>query len=116
MSEEEIAKDNAWRGDIQGVYLKEGSEYSIGFNALYGGGKLYVPTYDSNSDDDTYTRQGQNAYFWTSEKLTESDSIPLGMIRSVAIFNEQILRTTTRIVNDSGQPTMFSVRLVKDKN
>lgn len=114
MSEEEIVKSNTWRGDVQGLYLKEG-EFGIGFNALYGGGKLYVPTYDEYTDDETYTRQGQNAYFWTSEKIAETDSTSLGIIRSVAVFNDQILRTTTRLGNEDGHPTMFSVRLVKDK-
>jgi len=115
MSEGEIAKTNTWRGDIQAVYLKEG-EHGIGFNVRYGGGKMYRPNYQEYLEADTYNRQGQNAYFWTSEKIVETDTTSLGMIRSVAVFTDQILSTSTEIVNESGHPTMFSVRLVKDKN
>lgn len=114
MSEGEIAKTDAWRGDVQGAYLKEG-EHGIGFNALYAGGKMYRPNYQEYLEANTYSRQGQNAYFWVDEKVEDTDSTYLGMIRSVAVFTDQILRTTTKIANDEGQPTLFSVRLVKDK-
>ena len=113
MSQYDVDLENEWRGDIQGEVLKEG-EHGIGFNALYGGGKLYVPTYSKNTDNDTYTKCGQNAYFWTSEEFV-ADSASLGIIRSVAVFSEQILRTSTRIVNDDNYPVLYSVRLVKDK-
>lgn len=113
MSVEDANLENAWRGDVQGEMLKEG-EHGIGFNALYGGGKLYVPTYSKNTDNDTYTKCGQNAYFWTSEEFV-ADSAALGIIRSVAVFSEQILRTTTRIVNEDNYPVLYSVRLVRDK-
>lgn len=114
MSQEELNKKNEWRGDIQGIFLKEG-EQGIGFNARFGGGKLYTPKYDSNSDNETFTRKGQNAYFWTAEKISEPDTTSLGMIRSVALFNDQILRTNTFLKNEDGHPVLFSVRLVKDK-
>ena len=114
MSENEIEKDNDWRGSVEGELLKVG-EHGIGFNALYGGGKLYISRYDERDDDVTYTHEGQNAYFWTSEKLADSDQDSLGMIRSVAVFSEQILRTTTQLKNLEGHPLLFNVRLVKDK-
>lgn len=115
MAESEVARENDWRGTTEGALLKEG-EHGIGFNALFAGGKMYSPSYSSWYDDETFSRKGQNAYFWTSEKIAETDSTYLGVIRSVAIFNDQILRTTTRLENEDGHPTMFSVRLVKDKN
>lgn len=114
MAEDEIEKGDAWRGTVEGELLKDG-EHGIGFNALYGGGKLYISRYDEVDDNLSYTRQGQNAYFWTSEQMTSSDSLSLGMIRSVAIFSEQILRTTTQLRNLDAHPLLFSVRLVKDK-
>lgn len=115
MAESDVARENDWRGTTEGALLKEG-EHGIGFNALFAGGKMYSPSYSSWYDDETFSRKGQNAYFWTSEKIAETDSTYLGVIRSVAIFNDQILRTTTRLENEDGHPTMFSVRLVKDKN
>ena len=115
MAESEVERENDWRGTTEGALLKEG-EHGIGFNALFAGGKMYSPSYSSWYDDETFSRKGQNAYFWTSEKIAETDSTYLGVIRSVAIFNDQILRTTTRLENEDGHPTMFSVRLVKDKN
>lgn len=114
MDESEIAKENTWRGTTEGALLKA-EEHGIGFNALYAGGKMYAPTYSSWTDGDLYTREGQNAYFWSAEKIADTDTTSLGVIRSVAVFSEQILKTTTRIENEDGQPVLFSVRLVKDK-
>ena len=115
MAESDVARENDWRGTTEGALLKEG-EHGIGFNALFAGGKMYTPSYSKWYDANSFSREGQNAYFWTSEKIAETDSTYLGVIRSVAIFNDQILRTTTRLENEDGHPTMFSVRLVKDKN
>ena len=114
MDESEIAKENTWRGTTEGALLKAG-EHGIGFDALFGGGKLYTPTYSSWTDNDLYTREGQNAYFWSSERRAETDTTSLGVIRSVAVFSDQILKTTTRIQNVDEQPVLFSVRLVRDK-
>lgn len=115
MAESEIARENAWRGTTEGALLKAG-EHGIGFDALFAGGKMYNPTYQSQTDEDLYSRQGQNAYFWSSERHADTDTTSLGVIRSVAVFSDQILKTTTRIVNEDNQPVLFSVRLVKDKN
>lgn len=114
MAESEVERENDWRGTTEGALLKEG-EHGIGFNALFGGGKMYTDGYSNWYDNESFSRKGQNAYFWTSTTRPETDSTDVGVIRSVAVFTDQILRTTTRLVNEDGHPTMFSVRLVKDK-
>ena len=114
MAESEVERENDWRGTTEGALLKEG-EHGIGFNALFGGGKMYTDGYSNWYDNESFSRKGQNAYFWTSTTRPETDSTDVGVIRSMAVFTDQILRTTTRLVNDDGHPTMFSVRLVKDK-
>lgn len=114
MPEEEIEKSDTWRGTVEGEFLKKG-EHGIGFDALYGGGKLYAESYSKWTDMDTYNRDGQNAYFWTSEKMQVNDSTTYGMFRSVAVFSEQILRSRTFLENKDKHPVLFSVRLVKDK-
>ena len=114
MAESEVERENDWRGTTEGALLKEG-EHGIGFNALFGGGKMYTDGYSNWYDNESFSRKGQNAYFWTSTTRPETDSTEVGVIRSMAVFTDQILRTTTRLVNEDGHPTMFSVRLVKDK-
>ena len=114
MAESEVERENDWRGTTEGALLKEG-EHGIGFNALFGGGKMYTDGYSNWYDNESFSRKGQNAYFWTSTTRPETDSTDVGVIRSMAVFTDQILRTTTRLVNEDGHPTMFSVRLVKDK-
>ena len=113
MKEGDVNLDNEWRGSNQAVYLKP-DEAGIGFNALYAGGKVYTPLY-TDYDDETFINKGRNAYFWSSENLPETDSTRVGIIRSVAIWTDQILRATTRFTNDDNHPTLYSVRLVKDK-
>ncbi len=115
MEKEEVDRDNTWRGTTEGALLKKG-EHGIGFDALYGGGKLYTPNYSNWTDNDTYTKKDENAFFWTSEKIADTDSTSLGVIRSVAVYSEKILRTTTKIINEDGHPVLYNVRLVKDKN
>lgn len=114
MAESEVERENDWRGTTEGALLKEG-EHGIGFNALFGGGKMYTDGYSNWYDNESFSRKGQNAYFWTSTTRPETDSTDVGVIRSMAVFTDQILRTTTRLVNEDGHPTMFSVRLVKNK-
>ena len=114
MAESEVERENDWRGTTEGALLKAG-DHGIGFNALFGGGKMYTDGYSNWYDNESFSRKGQNAYFWTSTTRPETDSTDVGVIRSMAVFTDQILRTTTRLVNDDGHPTMFSVRLVKDK-
>lgn len=114
MAESEVERENDWRGTTEGALLKEG-EHGIGFNALFGGGKMYTDGYSKWYDNESFSRKGQNAYFWTSTTRPETDSTDVGVIRSMAVFTDQILRTTTRLVNEDGHPTMFSVRLVKNK-
>ena len=114
MAESEVERENDWRGTTEGALLKEG-DHGIGFNALFGGGKMYTDGYSNWYDNESFSRKGQNAYFWTSTTRPETDSTEVGVIRSMAVFTDQILRTTTRLVNEDGHPTMFSVRLVKNK-
>ncbi len=114
MSEGEVLKDNDWRGTNQAEYLKA-DKNGIGFNALYGGGKIYTPQYNKMEDDQTFINKGRNAYFWSSENLAETDSTRVGIMRSIATWTNQILRSTTRFENEDGHPTMYNVRLVKDK-
>lgn len=114
MEEGEVLKNNDWRGTNQAVYLKTDGG-TIGFNVLYGGGKIYTPQYDKMKDDETFINKGRNAYFWSSENLAETDSTRVGIMRSIAVWTNQILRSTTRFENEDGHPTMYSVRLVKDK-
>lgn len=120
MSKEEIEKSDGWRGTVEGELLKKGT-HGIGFDVLYGGGKMFDTSYSKWIDRHSYSRQGQNAYFWANEERADSDTTSLGMIRSVAVFSEQILRTTTRLKaldkenSEKYYPTLFSVRLVKDK-
>ena len=73
MSEGEVPKDNDWRGTNQAEYLKA-DKNGIGFNVLYGGGKIYTPRYNKMEDDQTFINKGRNAYFWSSENLAETDS------------------------------------------
>lgn len=114
MAESEVERENDWRGTTEGALLKAG-DHGIGFNALFGGGKMYTDGYSNWYDNESFSRKGQNAYFWTSTTRPETDSTDVGVIRSMAVFTDQILRTTTRLVNEDGHPTMFSVRLVKNK-
>ena len=114
MSDGDINRDNEWRGTNQAAYLKA-DERGVGFNALYGGGKVYTPNFDEYYDNEDFINKGRNAYFWTSENIPETDSTRVGIIRSVAVWTDQILRTTTRFTNSDNHPTMYSVRLVKDK-
>lgn len=106
MSEQEIKKMDVWRGNGQGNLLIYNS--GIGFQAKLGGGNVF-----DQSKSPVYIRKGENAYFWTSTRKTENDSIKVAVIRSVALFSDQVLRTTTRLENGY-RSMMFSVRCVKD--
>lgn len=106
MSEREIEKMDVWRGNGQGDLLKYGSD--IGFQTKLGGGNVF-----DLSNSPVYIRKGENAYFWSATKMQENDSTSIAIIRSVALFTDQILRTTTRLENGYRE-MMFSVRCVKD--
>lgn len=108
MSEREIEKMHVWRGNGQGDLLKYGSQ--VGFQTRLGGGNVF-----DLSKSPLYIRKEENAYFWTATKIQENDSITVGVIRSIALFSDQILRTTTRLENGY-RAMMFSVRCVKDVN
>ena len=66
-------------------------------------------------DDQTFINKGRNAYFWSSDNLAETDSTRVGIMRYIATWTNQILLSTTRFENEDGHPTMYNVRLVKDK-
>lgn len=106
MSESEIKKMHVWRGNGQGDLLKYGG--AAGFYTRLGGGNVF-----DMSNAPVYIRKEENAYFWSSTKFAENDSTDLAIIRSVAIFSDGILRTTSRIDNGY-RSMMFSVRCVKD--
>ena len=109
MSDSEANVLNEWRGTEEGKLLKKGEE-GVGFKALLAGGQVWTPKRTSS-----FLNQSRNAYFWTSENIAETDSTRVGIIRSVAVWGDQILRTTTRFANEKNTPTLYSVRLVKDK-
>lgn len=106
MSESEIKKFHVWRGNGQGDLLKYGG--AAGFYTRLGGGNVF-----DTSNAPVYIRKEENAYFWSSTKIAENDSTELAIIRSIAIFSDGILRTTSRIDNGY-RSMMYSVRCVKD--
>lgn len=120
MSEAELDRTNAWRGNNCGNYLKVGG--LTGFDALMGGCNSFV-----SGNTDEYIRRDECAYFWTSERYEtvgagnasngvgdeETGIVEEGIVRQVAIYSSQIWRGTTRLTN-MYRPVMYSVRCVKD--
>lgn len=105
MNAGELDAFDQWRGEGIGKALKAGEE-GIGFNALYGGCNAYTP-----AKDEQYIRMGENAYFWSSSKIVVNDSTQLGIIRSLALFEEGIMRSTTML--KGYLPVMYHVRCIK---
>ena len=114
MAESEVERENDWRGTTEGALLKEG-EHGIGFNALFGGGKMYTDGYSNWYDNESFSRKGQNAYFWCSDRI-QADTV--GVTRNIAAYTDKIMRMTTLFVtkNSLRYPVLYSVRCVKDKN
>ena len=116
MTSEEIAKTDEWRGVRQAALLKEDSEENIGFNVRYGGARALT-----NIARDNYINLGQNAYFWTSEIVSQGDTLNMGVVRNIAIYTDQIMRMSTRFASEASsaaamRPVLYSVRCVKDVN
>lgn len=109
MSDSEADLLNEWRGPGVGCLLKD-TVNGVGFNARFGGGQVWTPKKESS-----FLNKTRNAYFWTADNVPETDSTRVGIIRSLAVWGDRVLRTTTRFENEKGTPTLYSVRLVKDK-
>lgn len=92
-----------WRGR-EADLLKEG-EQGIGFNVNYAGGKLSGPRRDG---DDTFHNQGFNAYFWSSTKKVEHDTVDVGITRVLSLKENRILRGTSKLDG------AYSVRCIKE--
>lgn len=105
MNEQELDAFDRWRGPGIGNFLKTG-EKSIGFDALYGGCNAYTP-----AKSEQYIRLEENAYFWSSTLLPENDSTQVGIVRSLVLFEEGIMRTTTRL--KGYLPVLYHVRCIK---
>lgn len=105
MSGYEADKFDCWRGDGIGTLLKAGAG-GIGFNALYAGCNAYTP-----ANDELFIRKDEGAYFWTSTLITETDSTHMGIVRSIALFDEGIMRTTTKL--KGYKPVLYSVRCIR---
>lgn len=103
MSNGEVNKDEQWRGDFEGLLLKEG-EKGIGFNVRMGGGKLYG-TFPYKGQ---YDYLNSNAYFWTDTKKIMNDSISLAYIRKLNYIEDRVFRGTSSLVG-----TAYSVRAIK---
>lgn len=104
MKEGESDEFDVWRGRGTATFLKAG-ETGIGFDVLYSGCNAYTATASMQ-----YTRQNEGAYFWSSTLLSETDSTNVGIIRSLVVFDEGIMRTTTKL--KGYRPTLYSVRCI----
>ena len=90
MSNGEANQSEAWRGEFEGLLLKEGTE-GIGFNAKMGGGLLYGGVaYGSR-----FQNENAYAYFWTGTTQTMNDSIPVAYIRKLNYVENRIFRGTS---------------------
>lgn len=103
MPQGDIVRMNVWRGNGQGELLKAGG---IGFDALMSGGKLF----GSGEKVDVYSRQGANAYFWSSSVMDDTDSTRVCIVRSVGLGESGILRFLSET-----KGTAYSIRCVKNK-
>lgn len=92
-----------WRGSHVGDLLKK-DENGIGFNAIYGGGKLY----GSYMYGDAYFNQETNAYFWSSTRIVESDTVDLGVTRVLFMKEDRVMRGSSKL------DAAYSVRCIKE--
>ena len=86
-----------------GDLLKK-DENGIGFNAIYGGGKLY----GSYMYGDAYFNQETNAYFWSSTRIVESDTVDLGVTRVLFMKEDRVMRGSSKL------DAAYSVRCIKE--
>lgn len=112
MDSEELEGLENWRGNV-GDLLKAGGQ-GIGFDALYGGAAIYALSTSYNS---RYVHRGEEAYFWSSDKVFVSDSLSNGIVRNISCYYPGIRRMTSRLITSSTQVCpSYSVRLVKAEN
>lgn len=107
MTAEELDGFDRWRGQGIGDLLKAGEE-GIGFNALYGGCNAYAPDNSQN-----YIRRDESAYFWSSTLLPETDSTQVGIIRTIGLYENGIMRTTTKL--KGYKVVLYNVRCIKNE-
>lgn len=103
MLPEEALLLDQWRGTQQGMLLREGEE-GIGFNAQPAGAKVYSIA----TDIPRFWDRGSNAYFWSSTKLSDSDTTTLAITRELFVNSSQILKGTSRT------SAAYSVRCIKE--
>lgn len=103
MKEGEVAKMEEWRGEHEGVLLKEGGQ-GIGFNARMAGGRLYGGIgYGS-----VFKNRQADAYFWTSTETQMNDSTGAVVIRKFFYNEDRIFRGTSKT-----NGVAYSVRGIK---
>ncbi len=109
MSTEELEGLENWRGRV-GELLKKG-EHGIGFDALYAGAAVYTLSSQFTS---YYVNKGEDAYFWSSDRVFVSDSLSNGIVRNISQNHAGIRRMTSRLIAspENIRPS-YSVRLVK---
>lgn len=109
MSVSDAQACDEWRGPGVGKLLSYGGE--SGFNALFGGGNIYV-----KANSLKYDKKDECWYFWTSTRFTEGETdTEYAMFRMSAIYSDMVWRGKSR--TDNGyRPILYSVRCVKDAN
>ena len=105
MKEEELDAWNRWRGQGTGTLLKKGKD-GIGFDVLFAGCNAYTAPANMY-----YTREDVGAYFWSSTLMPETDSTQIGIIRSLTVYDEGIMRATTKL--KGYRPVLYSVRCIR---
>lgn len=95
----EIDDLEAWRGIVSERFTDE----TVGFNAKYGGGKLYgIFMYGTS-----FLNKEVNGYYWTSSEYQANDSTTYGISRNIIRNNPGIWRGTAKTTS------AFSVRCVR---
>ncbi|MCB6970838.1 MULTISPECIES: FISUMP domain-containing protein [Butyricimonas] len=103
MSLSELDKLDVWRGGEEGRLLKAGKD-GCGFDALFSGARVFGTfMYGTN-----FINKGSRAYFWSSSKVVENDTINHGIIRLLSMENDQIMRGTSDLT------AAYSVRCIKE--
>ncbi len=103
MSDGEVDRVEEWRGENEGLLLKEGED-GIGFDAKMGGGMLYGTLGYGSS----FQNEGSYAYFWTNTIETMNDSISIAYIRKLNYLENRVFRGTSSL-----NSTAYNVRAIK---
>ena len=107
MSSSEIERMEEWRGgaSISDWFKKDDSEFAMRFGGarIYGNKNAYGAGVDYNFKD-------LNAYYLVDTKVRLNDSTYVGMMRSVSILRDGVLRGTAHLT------AAHSLRLIKDTN